>query len=46
MMSVQQGEVSRAVFGSDRGSESFAVKTESPSLSLVTFENPDSHEGL
>lgn len=35
-----------ATFGSDRGNESFAAKAEPPSLSLVSFESLDSHEGL
>ena len=38
--------VSRAGFVSDRGGESFAVKAEPPSLSLVKFESADSLEGL
>ncbi|XP_022929788.1 probable UDP-N-acetylglucosamine--peptide N-acetylglucosaminyltransferase SEC [Cucurbita moschata] len=36
--------VSRAGFVSDRGGESFAVKAEPPSLSLVKFESADSLE--
>jgi hypothetical protein len=38
--------VSRAAFGSDRGGDSLAAKAETPSLSVVTFESPDSSEGL
>lgn len=35
-----------AAFGSDRGNDSFVPKAEPPSLTLVSFDSPDSHEGL
>lgn len=46
LLAVTGPGASRPAFGSDRGGELFAAKAEPPSLSLVSFESPDSLEGL